>query len=992
MIWLWALTPSKSEFCWVHMRLVRVILLILLFALLLGSAYAQQACQPPALSRSELPNMFNDEQEMMLGDVFAEHFRGSWKLIEEDELTGLLRTIGSRLGRQLPAHNLRLQFFLLDAPYANAFTIPGGRVYVTRKLISTTRTEDELAGVLAHELGHVVTRQPEQEVTRLWRAVLGVTSVADRADIEEKYNQFLDSYREKPDAFRGSGKHDAEQGVADQVALYAMARAGYSPQALSEFFDRFTEMKGKTGSWLSDLFGTTKPESKRLREMVKNLAAIPPMCIDQTQRANAQEFQKWRSAILTYTGTGRTERVHHVVMRRPLNPWLEDEVTRLKFSPDGNFVLAQDEASIFVLSRQPFTTLFRIDAPDASPAQFTPDSKSVIFATKGLRVEKWSIHDRQIQQANEVYIRRGCLQSRLSPDGNVLACLQPQQEFRDLASAFSYAFIPGVRCDLVLYDIETGKAWLAKKDFLGLSVYSLELWVLSAGRRPIINMAFSPDAHYALLGISDSQVAVDLTTKSEIHLTGAVKRLTRLTYAFLGPDRLVGLDAGHPEKSGVVRFPSGEVVVDMLPMGRQLLEGATHGDTVLMRPIRNYAVGAMDLKTKKIFAGNKSPAFDLYDSAVVGEAPNGDLLLFRTVDDKNPQVQRLPRPPLGALRATALSADSNMLAISDRERGAVWDMNTGERLMHVRAFRGAWFDSPGQMYITYPPMSSQFKHDLATPDAEGDDSKKDDKKTGKTENVPTVWKVDLKTRAERAVSSADPLERLTQAGPYLLVRRRVDKKTGYGPVDETLEIKRMTSDTPLWSRRYRKGGPSAFLDPRSGSILFLWRLSQEGAMELVESDKVLQSQVEAINKAKYSYLIEVLEIETGKRRAAFAIDTRSQSFTISRASAAGNTVIVSDSNRRTLVYSLDGHPKGRVFGEHAVLSPDGGALAVEDAPGQVIVYDLATLRRRDEFTFEYPASMISFNQDGKRLAVLTADQIFFLLEPQTLPGAAGSAH
>ncbi len=316
------------------MKLKGAVLSVLL--LLAAVARAQQSCQPPALAISNPPNMFSDEQEMELGDVIAEHLAGSIKVIEDEELAQPLHDIGDRVARQLPIRGLHLQFFLIEARYANAFSMPGGRVYVTRKLIATARSEDELAGGLGHELGHVVTSQPAQEVTRMWRTALDITSVGDRSDIEDKYHQFLESYRANPAVFRDASKRkEQEQSIADQVGLYSTATAGYRPQALADFFDRFTETKGKTGSWFSDLFGTTKPEGKRLREMAKNLVSLPPQCIDPQQRHG-----------------GRRESVHDLILRRELNPWLEGEVKQLKFSPDGRYLLAQDESSIFVLSRE----------------------------------------------------------------------------------------------------------------------------------------------------------------------------------------------------------------------------------------------------------------------------------------------------------------------------------------------------------------------------------------------------------------------------------------------------------------------------------------------------------------------------------------------------------------------------------------------------------------------------------------------------------------
>jgi hypothetical protein len=92
--------------------------------------------------------------------------------------------------------------------------------------------------------------------------------------------------------------------------------------------------------------------------------------------------------------------------------------------PDGQYLLAQDDAGINVLTREPFAQLFRIDTPDyAYYAKFSPDSREIIFLTENLRVERWSVADQKQLEVDEVVLRKGCLETELSPDGKLLACL-----------------------------------------------------------------------------------------------------------------------------------------------------------------------------------------------------------------------------------------------------------------------------------------------------------------------------------------------------------------------------------------------------------------------------------------------------------------------------------------------------------------------------------------------------------------------------------------
>jgi hypothetical protein len=94
----------------------------------------------------------------------------------------------------------------------------------------------------------------------------------------------------------------------------------------------------------------------------------------------------------------------------------------------------------------------------------------------------------------------------------------------------------------------------------------------------------------------------------------------------------------------------------------------------------------------------------------------------------------------------------------------------------------------------------------------------------------------------------------------------------------------------------------------------------------------------------------------------------------------GDWLVVSDSMGRVLVYALGtGELKGHVFGNQPVISPASGLLAVENGH-KLVLYDLATLKRRDELTFADSIAVKSFSADGRRLFVLTASQTAYVLD------------
>lgn len=350
-------------------------------------------------------NMFNPQQEVDLGEAIAASLTQSFRVIPDPATVESLQSITNRLLQQLPEGNqISSRVYIFDSPTVEAFSIPG-RIYVSRKLIAMTRNEDEMAGVLAHELGHMAAHHGAIQMSEQFRTVLRVTQVGDQSDITGKWNEYLNNYRRQHLSARDISKEikleEREQVQADNIALYVMSRAGYSSQAFVDFFDRLAETKGNTGNFWSGLFGNTKPDSKRLREMIKNRAPLPASCAMQTKNSLA-DYAAWRNAVVAYTLTYQ-ESLPGLVSKMVLKERLRSDIRHLHISPDGKYILAQDESNIFVLTRAPLKPLFRVDASGASGAQFSPDSRSIVFQVAPIesspRVERWDIETQKRQDS-----------------------------------------------------------------------------------------------------------------------------------------------------------------------------------------------------------------------------------------------------------------------------------------------------------------------------------------------------------------------------------------------------------------------------------------------------------------------------------------------------------------------------------------------------------------------------------------------------------------
>lgn len=123
-----------------------------------------------------------------------------------------------------------------------------------------------------------------------------------------------------------------------------------------------------------------------------------------------------------------------------------------------------------------------------------------------------------------------------------------------------------------------------------------------------------------------------------------------------------------------------------------------------------------------------------------------------------------------------------------------------------------------------------------------------------------------------------------------------------------------------------------------------------------------------------SYLVQVYEARSRKPLGSLLVDTGKLSFFVKKAVAAGDTVLVSDSQNRTLVYSLkSGERRGKVVGNARPVSGGGDKMLVENGDGVVDLYDTSSLQSLAHFNFPSRLAHAEFTAQGN-LMVLTADQ------------------
>jgi len=208
-----------------------------------------------------------EEKEIQMGKDLSAALLGAAPLVDDPAVQNYLNQLGRWLALQTERPDLPWTFAVIDTDTVNAFAAPGGYVFVTRGLFLMLRNEAELAGVVGHEIAHVVRRHHLVAIEKQLRASLAT----DVAGMMVEYDS------EMVDALVGAGMELYSKGLdrddeyeADRMGVVVAARSGYDafglPAMLLTLYDR-----NENDQNLSFLFSTHPPTVDRLGQLDREM-------------------------------------------------------------------------------------------------------------------------------------------------------------------------------------------------------------------------------------------------------------------------------------------------------------------------------------------------------------------------------------------------------------------------------------------------------------------------------------------------------------------------------------------------------------------------------------------------------------------------------------------------------------------------------------------------------------------------------------------------
>lgn len=208
-----------------------------------------------------------DAEELAVGRQIAGNLLGAASLVKDQALQKYVNQVGRWVANQSERPYLAWHFGVIDSPDLNAFAAPGGYIFVTKGLYKLLKNEAELAGVLAHEVGHVVRKHHYKVIQQAKVIDFGSRLLAEKAESDNPLVQQL----------IGSGAEIVARGLdkraeyeADRMGVVLAARAGYDQYGLVEVLQQMGHYSGEDDA-VKLLFKTHPHPDERLTRLDESL-------------------------------------------------------------------------------------------------------------------------------------------------------------------------------------------------------------------------------------------------------------------------------------------------------------------------------------------------------------------------------------------------------------------------------------------------------------------------------------------------------------------------------------------------------------------------------------------------------------------------------------------------------------------------------------------------------------------------------------------------
>ncbi|MCP4900558.1 MAG: M48 family metalloprotease [bacterium] len=292
----------------------------------------------PVTGKSQL-DLMGETQELQIGSaMYPLYTQSSLGEVTDPELQAYVQEVGSRLSAVGHRPALEYQFNAVNEPAVNAYALPGGKISFTRGLLSRLGSEDEMAAVLGHEVGHVTARHSAQQYTRgmLAQAILVAGTIYMEA--EEVDNRQIYAFAGSLGASLLMARYSRNQErQSDDLGFDYMISAGYNPTGMVGVMEVLAAQGRSNPNLLERMFASHPQSSDRLAATKHRLAHLESDVLDRQLKTDTYR-RRVRHVIASREAYDRLadarqlprEEIHKAVpmLRQSVDEWPDDGLLR----------------------------------------------------------------------------------------------------------------------------------------------------------------------------------------------------------------------------------------------------------------------------------------------------------------------------------------------------------------------------------------------------------------------------------------------------------------------------------------------------------------------------------------------------------------------------------------------------------------------------------------------------------------------------------------
>jgi predicted Zn-dependent protease len=337
----------------------------------------------PVTHKRELMLLSADD-ELAMGQQADPQILQTFGKYEDADLARYIAALGKKLGALSHQPNLDYSIKVLDSPVVNAFAVPGGFVYLTRGILAYINDEAELAGVVAHEIGHIAARHSAQQYSRAQLAQLGLGL---GAMISETFRKYAGLAQFGVGMLFLSFSRDMER-QADALGVEYSSKAGYDANHMANLFVSLERLNpGEAQSGLPGWFSTHPNPPDRIA------------AIKRDTKAWRAEIQKTQFAVNRDRYLKQIDGI--VFGEDPRQGYVEDNIfyhpqLRFQFPVPAGWKVNNTASQVQIVNQKQNAIILFSMAPEKSPSAaakaFINESKAAVVKSEGTRVNGLQAH------------------------------------------------------------------------------------------------------------------------------------------------------------------------------------------------------------------------------------------------------------------------------------------------------------------------------------------------------------------------------------------------------------------------------------------------------------------------------------------------------------------------------------------------------------------------------------------------------------------------